>query len=138
MYVVDASVVTKWFVDQNLSDMAERVQAASGPLLAPQLMISEVTDALRKHVRVNDITLNQASTALESLPSWFSEIVPMQALSCPALTIARRLEHSAYDCFYIALAESRSASLVTADTRLVNRVARTKYKSHVIHLADWT
>jgi len=138
MYVVDASVVTKWFVDQNLSDMAERVQAASGPLLAPQLMISEVTDALRKHVRVNDITLNQASTALESLPSWFSEIVPMQALSSPALTIACRLEHSAYDCFYIALAESRSASLVTADTRLVNRVARTKYKSHVIHLADWT
>jgi len=27
---------------------------------------------------------------------------------------------------------------VTADARLINRVARTKYKSHVIHLADWT
>ena len=138
MYVVDASVVTKWFVDQNLSDMAERVQAASGPLLAPQLMIAEVTDALRKHVRVRDITLNQASTALKSLPSWFSEIVPMQALASAALAIARKIEHSAYDCFYLALAESRSARLVTADARLVNRVAHTKYKSHVIHLADWT
>ena len=138
MYVVDASVVTKWFVDQNLSDMAERVQAASGPLLAPQLMIAEVTDALRKHVRVRDITLNQASTALKSLPSWFSEIVPMQALASAALAIARKIEHSAYDCFYLALAESRSARLVTADTRLINRVAPTKYKSHVIHLADWT
>ena len=138
MHVVDASVVTKWFVDQTLSDFAERVQASRRPLLAPQLMISEVTDALRKHVRVRDITLNQASAALQSLPNWFSEIVPMQGLASPALAIARRIEHSAYDCFYLALAESRSASLVTADTRLINRLASTKYKSHVMHLTDWT
>jgi predicted nucleic acid-binding protein len=138
MFVVDASVVTKWFVDQMHSDIAERVQASDRPLLAPQLMIAEVTDALRKHVRVRDITLHQASAALESLPNWFSEIVPMQALASPALTIARKIEHSAYDCFYLALAESRSARLVTADAHLINRVARTKFKSHVTHLADWT
>jgi len=138
MYVVDASIVTKWFVDQTLSDIAERVQTSRSPLLAPQLLIAEVTDALRKHVRVRDITLNQASTALQSLPGWFSEIVPMQPLAGAALVIARRIEHSAYDCFYLALAENRSAPLVTADTRLIGRVAHTKYKSHVIHLSDWT
>ena len=66
MFVVDASVVTKWFVSQLHSDIAERVQASRRPLLAPQLMISEVTDALRKHVRVRDITLGQASAALQS------------------------------------------------------------------------
>lgn len=138
MFVVDASVVTKWFVAQVHSDIAERVQASRRPLLAPQLMISEVTDALRKHVRVRDITLSQASTALQSLPNWFSEIVAMQALAGPALAIARRIEHSAHDCFYLALAESRSAQLVTADSRLANRVSGTKYKSQVVHLTDWT
>ena len=138
MYVVDASIVTKWFVDQTLSDIAERVQTSRSPLLAPQLLIAEVTDALRKHVRVRDITLSHASTALQSLPHWFTEIAPMEALSGAALAIARRIEHSAYDCFYLALAESRAALLVTADTRLINRLAHTKYKSHVIHLSDWT
>ncbi len=138
MYVVDASIATKWFVDQTLSDIAERVQTSRRPLLAPQLLIAEVTDALRKHVRVRDITISHASTALQSLPSWFAEIVPMEGLSSAALAIAGRLEHSAYDCFYLALAESRSASLVTADARLVYRVARSKYRSRVIHLADWT
>jgi predicted nucleic acid-binding protein len=138
MYVVDASVVSKWFVEQTLSDIAERVQGSPEPLLAPQLMVAEVTDALRTHVRVRDITLTQASAALQSLPSWFSEIVQMQALAAAALAIARRIEHSAYDCFYLALAEARSAPFVTADTRLINRVANTKYKSRVIHLADWT
>ena len=138
MFVVDASIVTKWFVDQVDSDVAERVQASRKPLLAPQLLIAEVTDALRKHVRVRDISIDQATAAIESLPSWLSELVPMQSLAGPALTIARRIEHSAYDCFYVALAESRSARLVTADRRLINRVARTKYKATIIHLSDWT
>lgn len=138
MLVVDANIATKWFVDQVHSDIAERVQASELPLLAPQLLISEVTDALRKHVRVGDISLEQARAALTSLPRWFSEIVPMEGLAIPALAMARKLEHSAYDCFYLALAENRSARLVTADTQLINRVARTKHKNRVIHLSDWT
>ena len=138
MLVVDANIVTKWFVDQIHSDLAELVQWSTQPLLAPQLMVAEVADALRKHVRVRDISVDQARTALASLPRLFSEIVAMEQLADAALTLARKIEHSAYDCFYLVLAESRSAQLVTADTRLINRVARTKYRSHVIHLADWT
>jgi predicted nucleic acid-binding protein len=138
MLVVDANVATKWFVDQVHSDLAELVQNSTQPLIAPQLMIAEVADALRKHVRVKDISIEQARVALASLPRSFSEIVAMEQLADAALTLARKIEHSAYDCFYLALAESRSARLVTADTRLINQVARTKYKSHVIHLADWT
>jgi predicted nucleic acid-binding protein len=138
MLVVDANIVTKWFVNQVHSDLAELVQNSTQPLVAPQLMIAEVADALRKHVRVRDISIEQAREALASLPRSFSEIVAMEQLADIALTLARKIEHSAYDCFYLALAESRSAQLVTADTRLINRVARTKYKSHVIHLADWT
>ena len=32
----------------------------------------------------------------------------------------------------------RNAALVTADKRFSNRLANTRTKSHVIHLADWT
>lgn len=138
MLIVDASVATKWFVDQVHSDIAELVQTSAEPLVAPQLLVAEVADALRKHVRARDISLEQATSALASLPEWFNEIVAMEGLAEAAVTLARRIEHSAYDCFYLVLAERRSASLVTADARLVNRVARTKYKSHVIHLSDWT
>lgn len=138
MFVVDASIATKWFVGQVYSDIAERVQKSRRPLLAPQLLIAEVADALRKHVRVGDITIGQATDALQALPGCFSEIVAMQLLAAPALEIAQRLEHSAYDCFYVALAEDRAVKLVTADMRLLNRVARTKYKSFVLALSDWT
>ena len=138
MLVVDASVATKWFVDQIDSGIAERVQVSSELLVAPQLLVTEVTDALRKHVRVKDISLEQAAEALASLPEWFSEIVAMEGLAADALALARRIEHSAYDCFYLELAVRRSARLVTADKRLVSRLARTRYKAHVVHLSNWT
>jgi len=137
MLVVDANVVTKWFVDQIHSDIAERVQIAEESLIAPQLLIAEVGDALRKHVRVGDISMEQARAALGSLPRWFSELVAMESLAIPAVALARRLEHSAYDCFYLVLADVRAARVVTADTRFLDRVARTKYKTRVVHLADW-
>jgi predicted nucleic acid-binding protein len=38
----------------------------------------------------------------------------------------------------LALAMRRGAPLVTADKRFINRLANMPYKSHVIHLADWT
>jgi predicted nucleic acid-binding protein len=49
-----------------------------------------------------------------------------------------RLNYATYDCFYLALAEVRSAPLVTADKRLINRLASTRYRTYVIHLSDWT
>jgi predicted nucleic acid-binding protein len=38
--VVDANVAIKWFVQQQGSDDARRVQAYPGPLIAPALLIA--------------------------------------------------------------------------------------------------
>jgi predicted nucleic acid-binding protein len=48
-----------------------------------------------------------------------------------ALAIAIELRHSAYDCFYLALAEQRTSSLVTADDRLIRRCADTPFEKLV-------
>ena len=48
------------------------------------------------------------------------------------------LGYAPYDCFYLVSAMRRNAPFVTADKRFINRLAPTPYKSHVIHLADWT
>jgi predicted nucleic acid-binding protein len=45
------------------------------------------------------------------------------------VAIARDLDHPDYDCFYLALAEQRQATLVTADRRLLNRVRGTQWAS---------
>jgi predicted nucleic acid-binding protein len=54
-----------------------------------------------------------------------------------ASQIAVDLEHPAYDCFYLALAEREAAALVTADRRLVERVRATPWEGRVVALDAW-
>ena len=61
----------------------------------------------------------------------FEELVPTSVLKDRALAIAIELRHPAYDCFYLALAERRTSSLVTADDRLIRRCADTPFEKLV-------
>jgi predicted nucleic acid-binding protein len=53
-----------------------------------------------------------------------------------ALAIASAIEHPAYDCFYLALAELRDTRMVTADRRLQSRLAATPWAGLVIGPGD--
>jgi predicted nucleic acid-binding protein len=78
-----------------------------------------------------------AEAAVAALPWWFHELVEDHLLAQPALTMAIELDYATYDCFYLALSRARSAPLVTADKRFINRLASTAYASQVVHLSDW-
>lgn len=136
--VIDANVAVKWFIQQEGSEDARRVQAYEGGLIAPAMLISETTSALWKHVQRGDVPTDHARSALVALPRWFNELVEDQSLALPALDLAVTLNYAPYDLFYLALAINRASPLVTADRRFINRLAGTAYKSHVVHLADWT
>jgi predicted nucleic acid-binding protein len=56
------------------------------------------------------------------------------SLAGRALEIAAELRHPAYDCFYLALAEERSAKLITADRRLISGLAGTPWQEDAIRL----
>ena len=58
---------------------------------------------------------------MRALPLSFDRLAPTAPLSERALELAQRLDHPAYDCFYLALAESESAVLVTDDEKLILR-----------------
>jgi predicted nucleic acid-binding protein len=42
-----------------------------------------------------------------------------------------------YDCVYVVAGRRASANLVTADTKLIAKLAGTRDHSNVIHIADW-
>jgi predicted nucleic acid-binding protein len=136
--VVDANVAIKWFVQQHGTDDARRVQAYGGALIAPAMLVAETCNGLWRHVVRGDMAPDLARTATVGLPRWFDELVADQLLAPVALDLAVELNYAVYDCLYVALARARAAPLVTADQRLINRLAATAYKAHVIHLADWT
>ena len=53
------------------------------------------------------------------------------------MRLAHALDHPIYDCLYLALADREDVGLVTADARLVEKVARTAWRKRVVALARY-
>ena len=138
MIVVDANVAIKWVVEQPQFERAREIIARGTELLVPAMFVAEVATALWGYVRVRQITPEQAQAGLRSILEQISLIEQDADLAGEALSIGSELNHAPYDCFYLVLAMRRTAPLVTADGRFINRLAGTPYESHVVHLSDWT
>lgn len=120
-FVIDASVVIKWVIDEPGSEHA--VKLIDGPTLsAPDLLMSECANILWKKVRRGELTRDEASLAIELLVRADVELVPTRALASAATRLSLDLDHPAYDCMYLALAIDRGDAFVTADRRLVRVV----------------
>jgi predicted nucleic acid-binding protein len=121
--VVDASVGLKWVVDEVGSDEAFALLLGQ-PLIVPGLFWVEAANALASKVRRGDLDRADASDAWLDLEEAPVETVPItKELVRASLEVAHDLRHPIYDCLYLALAISREATLVTADARLLTRVA---------------
>jgi predicted nucleic acid-binding protein len=132
--VIDASVACKWFISEPHADRAEELLAGDETLIAPDLIIPEVCHVAWLKLRRSEITSDQASAMVDGLPELLDEIVPAMQLAARALAIASALVLPAYDCFYLALAGLRGTRLVTADRRLIGRLAMTPWARWIVGL----
>lgn len=128
--VVDASVACKWFVEEAGSEGAAALLAGE-ELIAPDLILAEVGNALWRKLRMGQVTLVQAVDAVAALAGFFDDLVSGTRLATRAFAVAEMLGHPVYDCFYLALAEQSDTRLVTADARLLARLARTEWAGRV-------
>ena len=135
--VVDASVATKWLVDEGRSDMARKLLEGNDEIHAPRLMASEVANALWNKTRRGEITRNEAGALLLAMPEmpvlWSAD----ETICADALRLALALEHPAYDCMYLALAHRIGATVVTEDGRFADRLEPTEHGRLVVTLADY-
>lgn len=123
MIVVDASVALKWALDEDGSDRA-RVLLQTDILIAPDLLWIEFANVLWVYARRGLISPTNAEAALAALDAAPITPLPTRAL----LTIAQRaafdLNHSVYDCVYLAAAMEERAILVTADAAFAAKAMR--------------
>ncbi len=125
--VVDASVALCWLFRLRGSERAEELLRSGDRVIAPDLVIAEMTNAAWKFVIFDNLAPQTVMTTIHEAAKAFEELVPTSELKDRALAIAIELRHPAYDCFYLALAERQKAPLVTADDRLIRRCADTPY-----------
>lgn len=114
--VVDASVVVAALVDTGPAGRWAESLMLSGPLAAPHLMPVEATNVLRRSASSGDISADVASLAHEDLVALRLELFPYAP--CASRVWELRSNVSAYDAWYVALAETLDAPLATLDVKL--------------------
>lgn len=116
MLVVDASVVAAALVDGGEDGSWARGLLAEGPLAAPHLMPVEVANILRRAASSGDLSTDSAALAHADLLALRVELFPYGAFAPRVWELRENL--TAYDAWYVAIAEALDARLATLDLRL--------------------
>ena len=133
-WVVDASIVVKWVIPEALSDKADRVRDGDDDVLAPDLLLVEVANALWKKTASREISAREADDAFNLVTESGIDLRSTGSLLPRAIEVARRLDHPVYDCVYLALAEREHSAFITADHRLLRRLSARKPGVSVVDL----
>jgi predicted nucleic acid-binding protein len=139
-HAIDASTAVKLYLNEPLAAEATALFAlltASPPasLFVPDLFYAECANIFWKHSQRGNCTPAQATAFLTALQSLPLQRVPTYDLSADALALALAHGLTAYDACYVALANRLGLSLVTADQRLVQKLAGTHHT--VVWLGHW-
>ncbi len=136
--VIDASIAVKWVVEEDGTPQALALRKRA-KLIAPELLVAECANILRKKVQRDELAAEEAFLAARLLQGSEIELLPTQSLLESAVRIAIALDHPAYDCLYLALAVDKACRFVTADERFLRKVrqgSRSRFHDRTIALAE--
>lgn len=114
--IVDASVVAAGIVVGQSHGAWARRLLEHGRLAAPHMLPVEVTRAFRRDVRRGSLNAASANIAIGDLVSLPIELHPFEPFAERVWELRDTV--SAYDGWYVALAEALDVPLATLDTRL--------------------
>jgi predicted nucleic acid-binding protein len=117
--VIDASVVVKWFAEElgTQSALKLREEHVDGvkTLMAPDLLLYEVTNALRYKPGFNGEKVARAIVDLMDIQVYL--ITPSRELVERSSDLAYKHDIAVYDSCYLALSELMGVNLYTSDRR---------------------
>lgn len=131
--VPDASVVVKWFIEEEYTDKADELRRDYVDQLidiaVPELVYYEVLNALRYSGVFGEDELINIGEALHGFQ--FLEL-PLKGEFLRE-TIRRALKHgiTIYDACYIAVASIEKGTLYTADEKLLEKLRGLKNAKHI-------
>ena len=139
MFIVDTSVAARWVIGSDDPVLSDEVSIAltllPRRLVAPDLLMAEFANVMWKKVRAQEIGSAQAREAVAVLPD-IVELIPTAGLADRAMDISLRLDHPAYDCFFLAAAQMLETIVISADRKLVRRCADTAFSGLIAGLTD--
>lgn len=123
-YVVDASIIVKWFsrfeqdVESSEKLLNSHIEGAS-MLVSSSLVLYEVCNALRFNPNFSEKDVSRAVTNLLKLEL---ELVDFSEVFGPAIELAFSHDITIYDAAYIAVSRTHHIPLITADYKLLAKI----------------
>lgn len=138
--VVDASVAAQLYIPEPLTPTATLLFdiLATNPAATfhvPDLFFIECANIFWKYARRGGCSAAEATAAMSNILSLRLQRTPTFDLSADALPVALAHDLTAYDACYVALAHRHGLSLLTADNKLVNKLAGSPYS--LVWLGSW-
>ena len=114
--VVDASVLVAVLVDSGHEGRWAESMVTEGTLAAPESVLVEASDILRRLERSGEISRLEANSAHRDLLRLELELFPFAPFAERVWALRSNL--TAYDAWYVALAEALDCALATLDRKL--------------------
>ncbi len=125
--VIDASVATKWLIEEPDSEMAARFLLED--LIAPAILRLECANALLRRLRLGQLSLDETARRVAEIPTLPVQLEAVDESA--ACDLALQLRHPVYDCVYLALARRRELPLVTADRKFRDKASAAGLGDHI-------
>jgi predicted nucleic acid-binding protein len=135
-FIVDASVVTKWFMTEVHTDAACRLLNRNYELAAPGLIFAEFGNVVWKKCRRKEITLELAKGLIKDFRKFPLTIYDIEPLFESAWAIAKQYERSFYDSLYLSLAKKQKSQMVTADLKFYNALNKQSIAKFLLWVED--
>lgn len=126
LFIADASVVVKWFVDEDDSDKARKIkrryEEGKLNLVTPRLVEYEVSNALRFHP-IAKRTTREVLGAISVVRRLAIMVDPSEGAWAKAIELSLSEGISVYDAIYLALAAASQGKMVTSDVILGDKLS---------------
>ena len=136
--VIDASVVTRWLIREEMSDIAIAVRDSfldgTIDLHAPNLLPFEVLNSLWVSKLFSTAELKEAAVMLEN---YAIQLYPVTGdYAKHVLELASEMSISVYDAAYVGLGDIIKSAILTGDKKLTNKLGL-PFKDRIYFLRDF-
>jgi len=138
-FVLDTSVILKWFSEFGENDLFQALQLRKAFLdgsiafTVPELLFYELSNALRYNPSLSS---KDVQAALDSVIDMGLVVKGVdKRVMAEAISIAFRYEVTVYDAYFLALSRMERKPLIIADYKFAERV---KFSKEIIKLSDLT
>ncbi len=135
-YVIDASVVVKWFVPEQYSEPALRLKHTDAQLHAPAFLTLEIGNVLSKKRRRGELTAPDAEDIWRAFRRAPVRRHVDETLVLAAFDLAYLTKQSVYDSLYLALAMKLDLPFLTADRKFYRALQHGEYRSRLLWIED--